>query len=50
MSIEVFEKREQILEMRFKIMVAEASRVSGEPTVSLNEARKRIEKKYSDTV
>jgi len=50
MSIEAFEKREQILKMRFKIMVAEASRVSGEPTVSLDEARKRIEKKYSDTV
>lgn len=50
MSIEAFEKREQILKMRFKIMVAEASRVSGEPTVSLDEARKRIEQKYNDTV
>lgn len=50
MSIEAFEKREQILKMRFKIMVAETSRVSGEPTVSLDEARKRIEEKYDDTV
>lgn len=50
MSIEAFEKREQILKMRFKIMAAEASRVSGEPTVSLDEARKRIEQKYNDTV
>lgn len=50
MSIEAFEKREQILKMRFKIMVAEASRVSGEPTVSLDEARNRIEQKYNDTV
>lgn len=50
MSIEAFEKREQILKMRFKIMVAEASRVSGEPTVSLDEARKRIEEKYNDIV
>lgn len=50
MSIEAFEKWEKILKMRFKIMVAEASRVSGEPIVSLDEARKRIEEKYSVTV
>ena len=50
MSIEAFEKREQILKLRAKIMVAEASRLSGEPTVSLGEARKRIEEKYNATV
>ena len=50
MSIEAFEKREQILKLRSKIMVAEASRLSGEPTVSLGEARKRIEEKYNATV
>ncbi|MBC3889959.1 type II toxin-antitoxin system prevent-host-death family antitoxin [Acetobacterium paludosum] len=50
MSIDAFEKREQILKLRAKIMVAETSRVSGETTVSLDEARKRIEEKYSATV
>ena len=50
MSIEAFEKREQILKLRSKIMVAEASRLSGEPTVSLGEARERIEEKYNATV
>lgn len=50
MSIVAFEKREQILKLRSKIMVAEASRLSGEPTVSLGEARKRIEEKYNATV
>jgi len=50
MSIVAFEKREQILKLRAKIMFAEASRLSGEPTVSLGEARKRIEEKYNATV
>ncbi len=47
MSIEAFEKREQILKLRSKIMIAEESRLSGEPTVSLGEARKRLEEKYN---
>jgi len=47
MSIEAFEKREQILKLRAKIMFAEASRLSGEPTVSLEQARKGIEEKYN---
>ena len=47
MSIEAFEKREQILKLRSKIMAAEGSRLSGESTVSLEEARKRLEEKYN---
>ena len=50
MSIEAFEKREQILKLRSKIMAAEGARLSGEPTVSLREARKRIEEKYNATM
>lgn len=50
MSIEAFEKREQILKLRSKIMVAEAERISGAPTVSLKEARKRLEEKYNAQV
>ena len=50
MSIEAFEKREQILKLRSKIMVAENSRISGEPTVSLKEARKRLAVKYNAKV
>lgn len=49
MSIEAFEKREQILKLRSRIILAEASRESAEPTVSLDEARKRIEDKYNAT-
>lgn len=50
MSIEAFEKREQILKLRSKIMIAEGARLSGEQTVSLGEARKRIVKKYNAKV
>ena len=46
-SIEAFEKREQILKLREKLMAAEISRLSGESTVSLSEARERIEEKYN---
>jgi prevent-host-death family protein len=47
MSIEAFEKREQVLKLRSKIMAAENSRLSGAPTFSLEEARKRIDEKYN---
>lgn len=46
MSIEAFEKREQILKLRSKIMAAELSRIAGEQTISLNEMRKTIEEKF----
>lgn len=47
MSIEAFEKREQVLKLRSRIMTAENARLSGEPTVSLVDARTRIEEKYN---
>lgn len=47
MSIDAFEKREQLMRLRSKIMIAEQSRLSGEPTISLDEARKRLEEKYN---
>ena len=50
MSIEAFEKREQVLKLRSKIMAAENSRLSGAPTISLEEARKHIENKYNAKV
>ena len=50
MSITAFEKREQILKLRSKIAIAEESRLSGAPTVSLHEARRRLESKYNEEV
>lgn len=47
MSIEVFEKREQILKLRSKIAIAEQSRLSGETTITIEEAKKRLEEKYN---
>ncbi len=50
MSIEAFEKREELLKMRCKIMIAEQSRINGEPTVSIIDARKRLEDKFNEQV
>lgn len=47
MSIEAFEKREQILKLRSKIAIAEQSRLSGETTITLEEAKRRLEEKYN---
>ncbi len=46
MSIEAFEKRDQLLKLKAKLAMAEQSRLSGEPTVSLEDAKKRLEDKY----
>jgi PHD/YefM family antitoxin component YafN of YafNO toxin-antitoxin module len=48
MSIEAFEKREQLLKLKTKLAIAERSRLSGESTVSLEEAKKRLEEKYKN--
>lgn len=50
MSIQAFEKREQIMKLRSKVAMAEQSRLSGEPTVELEEARRRLEEKYSGQI
>lgn len=48
MKSDNFNKSEQIVRLRSKIMAAENSRLSGEPTVSLEEARTRLNEKYND--
>ena len=42
MSIEAFEKREQMLHLRARILQAEQARVGGDEGISIAEARKRI--------
>ena len=42
MSIEAFEQREEALKLRAKLEAAEAARLSGAPTYTLEESRKRI--------
>lgn len=43
MSIEAYEKREAMLNLREEILYAEAQRLSEEPTISLEDAEKRIQ-------
>lgn len=42
MSIEAFEKREQMLILRARVLQAEQERVEGARTLSVSEARKRL--------
>lgn len=42
MSIEAFEKREQMLKLREKILQAEQERLDGGETLSVSEAKKRL--------
>ena len=46
MSIEAFEQREDALKLRVKLEAAEAARLSGVPTYTLEESRKRMEAIY----
>ena len=46
MSIDAFERREELIRLKAQLDAAEQSRLSGEPTVSIEEARKRLAKKY----
>lgn len=46
MSIDAFEQREKMLDHRASILEAEFSRLSGEATYSLSEARAMLKEKY----
>ncbi|MFZ3131174.1 MAG: hypothetical protein WA125_08770 [Desulfosporosinus sp.] len=47
MSIDAFEQRERMLEHRAKVLEAEFSRLSGEPTYTVTEVRNRLKEEYS---
>ncbi len=48
MSIDAFEKREQILQLRAKVLQAEAERVSGAATLSVSEARIKLRQRIDE--
>lgn len=48
MSIESFEKREQLLELRSKVLQAEQERINGEEAISVSEARKRLKERFEE--
>jgi len=50
MSIEAFERREAMLDLREKLLFAEQQRLAGEPTISLETAHKRLKEKVNGNV
>ena len=48
MSIEAFEKREQVLEFRSKVLQAEQERISEAPTLTVSEARAKLRERLND--
>ena len=50
MSIEAFERREEVLKLRAKLAAAEQARLSGQSAVSLEESRRRLEAIYGQDV
>ena len=46
MSIEAFEQREEAIRLRAKLEAAEDARLSGAPSYTLDESRKRLEALY----
>ena len=48
MSIDAFEKREQMLQLRARVLQAEQERMDGELTISVSEARKRLRERASE--
>ena len=48
MSIETFEKREQLLQLRAKVLQAEQERIAGAQTISVAEARRKLRERASE--
>lgn len=49
MSIEAFERRDEVFRLRARLAEADRSRLSGEPTYSLEQSRERLEGIYGQT-
>ena len=47
MNIDAFERREQILQLRAKVLQAEQERMEGAETLSVSEARKRLRERIN---
>lgn len=48
MSIDAFEKREQILALRERVLQVEQERLNGEKTMSVSEARRALRERLSE--
>ena len=50
MSIDAFERRDELLKLRAKLAAAEQSRISGQPAFSIGESRRRLEEIYGQDI
>ena len=50
MSIDAFERREEVLKLRAKLAAAEQTRLSGEPGLSIAQSRGRLEEIYGQNI
>ena len=50
MSIDAFERREEVYRLRAALEAAEFSRVSGEPSLTIEQSRRRLEAIYGQTI
>ena len=48
MSIEAFERREQMLQLRAKVLQAEQERMDNAPCLSVSQARKQLRERIND--
>ena len=48
MDIEAFEKREQMLNLRSRVLLAEEERIKGAETISVAEARKKLRERINE--
>ncbi len=48
MSIDAFERREAMLDLREKLLLAEEQRLAGEPAIPLAEVHQRLKEKIHD--
>lgn len=46
-SIEAFERREKLLDLKEKLLIAEEQRISGEQTISSNEVYRKLKEKIN---
>ena len=48
MSLEAFERREQILKLRAKVLQAEQERIEGAETLTIAEAREKLRERHCE--
>lgn len=48
MSVDAYERREQLLRLQYKLDLAERSRLEGLPTVTLEQARQRLQERLGN--